>query len=148
MIGVLSLCILSLTLGLATNATASYEKLPVLRKLPPIRYGDLTLSMALARSQSPNVIFIDVRSPTRYAAGHVPGARNLTLTEIPKRYQELEKELKTHIIVLYCDTPSCPKADRARRLLTKLGRRGRINIMRAGFVRWQADGLPVETSSS
>ena len=43
---------------------------------------------------------IDVGTPDEYAKGHVPGALNIPLDEIPKRAQEL-KEMPRPIIA-YC----------------------------------------------
>ena len=47
------------------------------------------------------VVYVDVRTPEEFAAGHVEGAINIPHTEMPQRWGELE-EYRDDEIVLYC----------------------------------------------
>lgn len=60
--------------------------------------GDLPLARWEALSSSPGVI-LDVRDPDEYAAGHVPGARNIPLTELRDRAEELPRD---EVVRVYC----------------------------------------------
>ena len=48
-------------------------------------------------------IFVDVRTPEEFAAGHVDGAINIPHTEMPERWRELEPHRGDSLIV-YCRT--------------------------------------------
>ena len=50
------------------------------------------------------VTVLDVRPPEEYAAGHVPGAVNVSLKELPKRLREFKRNSE---IVAYCRSPIC-----------------------------------------
>jgi rhodanese-related sulfurtransferase len=51
--------------------------------------------------KEPGLVVLDVRTPAEFAAGHVPGARNVPHDEIPARLAELSS-LKDQQVVLYC----------------------------------------------
>ena len=44
-------------------------------------------------------VWVDVRTDDQYAQGHIPGAINIPLTELPKRWKDLP--LKKFLIT-YC----------------------------------------------
>jgi len=50
---------------------------------------------------SSSVVYVDVRTPEEYAAGHVEGAINIPHTEMAQRYDELEQYDEKEL-VLYC----------------------------------------------
>src|SRR5690349_21110012 len=56
---------------------------------------------------------VDVRSPGEYAAGHIQGAVNIPVQELPKRVGELGKD-KGRAIVVYCASGS--RSAHAKRL--------------------------------
>ena len=83
---------------------------------------------------------VDVRTAAEFAAGHVPGARNVSHDELPARLAELAT-IKDKQVVLYC----------------RSGRRTTIaadTLRRAGFsdlahlegdwLEWEAAKRPVE----
>ena len=64
------------------------------------------------------VLFLDVRPPDEFAAGHFPDARSIPVAELPERLAELPRD-KT--IIAYCRGPFCTYADEAVRLLNANG---------------------------
>lgn len=63
----------------------------------------ITQSELLTRleKKDPDLVVLDVRKPEEFAAGHVPGARNVSHDELPARLAELSS-LKDKNVVLYC----------------------------------------------
>lgn len=85
------------------------------------------------------VTVLDVRPVEEFAAGHLPGAINIPLSELEKHLDQLPSSRK---VVAYCRGPYCVLAFDA---VTKLREKG-INAFRldGGFPEWKLDGLPVE----
>jgi rhodanese-related sulfurtransferase len=88
---------------------------------------------------------LDVRTPGEFAAGHVPGARLVPLSELdahafPGQFSESGKP----IYVL------CHSGTRARNAIEKLGRAGIHNcvLVEGGTQAWIDAGLPVDRSES
>lgn len=106
--------------------------------LEPIPANEL-----LKRMQQKRMTIIDVRPPEEYAAGHVPGALNIPVDELAKRWKELPP---SHEIVTYCRGPYCVLAYEA---VAKLRRKGfKARRMEKGFPEWRQAGLPVEGQSN
>jgi rhodanese-related sulfurtransferase/DNA-binding transcriptional ArsR family regulator len=82
---------------------------------------------------------LDVRPPEEYAAGHIPDAINMPVSEIKKRLKEIPKDQE---IVAYCRGPYCLMAFEAVVELRKRGRNARRLV--DGFPEWKSAGLPVE----
>jgi 3-mercaptopyruvate sulfurtransferase SseA len=69
---------------------------------PEIPYPNITrvdLSTAKNAFDSNEAVFVDVRDADSFAAGHIPGARSIPLSELPSRLEELQTE---DWIILYC----------------------------------------------
>ncbi|HEX9107125.1 MAG TPA: rhodanese-like domain-containing protein, partial [Longimicrobiales bacterium] len=49
----------------------------------------------------PGAVYVDVRTPAEFAAGHVTGALNIPYDQMPQRWQELDS-LRAKPVVLYC----------------------------------------------
>jgi rhodanese-related sulfurtransferase len=90
------------------------------------------------RLQSGDVTLIDVRPADEFAAGHIPGALSLPVTELPRRMGQLPRRKD---IVAYCRGPYCVYAIEAIELLRKRGFRVRRLI--EGVPAWRARGYPV-----
>jgi len=78
-----TLSITAATIALSIAASVSYAKVPdalLQNKSGPAIYVDLEHVEPLKSSE--NVVFVDIRTPDRYAAGHIPGAINIPRDQI------------------------------------------------------------------
>jgi rhodanese-related sulfurtransferase len=93
--------------------------------------------------------FIDARSPRDYAAGHIPGALNLPVSEFESRSREVFKHLpKDARIITYCAGESCQSSILlARMLIEKLGY-SRTQVFFDGWHAWGKAGYPFVTGDS
>jgi Rhodanese-like domain len=62
--------------------------------------SSVPLAEALQRRERGEAVLIDVRSPEAYAGGHVPGALNITSSEIEGRAAEIRG--MGRLPILYC----------------------------------------------
>jgi rhodanese-related sulfurtransferase len=81
-----------------------------------LRRGDLSADDA-HRLVAAGARLVDVRSPAEFAAGHLPGAVNVPVAELPRRLGELEP--RDRAIVVYCHTGA--RAARAAHALRSAG---------------------------
>jgi rhodanese-related sulfurtransferase len=100
------------------------------------------VSDALKRDD-PGFVLLDVRSPDKFAQGHVPGATNLPHGRINER--NLASYDADALFVVYCDGPHCNGADRAAVRLAKLGRP--VKKMIGGITGWQDEGFELANTS-
>jgi rhodanese-related sulfurtransferase len=96
---------------------------------------------AMARSGDPGFVLLDVRSSERYAAGHVPGARNLPHGRINER--NLAGLPEAAVYVVYCAGPHCNGADKAALRLAELERP--VKKMIGGVTGWLDEGFTLTT---
>jgi rhodanese-related sulfurtransferase len=91
------------------------------------------------RLRDRDVVVLDVRPAPEFAAGHIPGARNVPISDLEQRLRQIPADAQ---VVAYCRGPYCAYADEAVRLLR---RRGRYALrLEDGFPEWARAGLPVE----
>ena len=95
----------------------------------------------LERTRQGRVTVLDVRPPEEFAAGHVPGAVNIPLSELEAHLQNLDSNQE---VVAYCRGPHCVLAFDAVAQLREKGMKARR--MEDGFPEWKQAGLPVETT--
>ena len=79
-----------------------------------------------------------MRPAAEYAAGHIPGAISIPITQLRERLAELPPEAE---IAAYCRGPYCVFAHDAVRLLRASGRAARR--LDGGMPEWRLGGLPV-----
>lgn len=91
-----------------------------------------------ARLERGEVLVLDVRPRPEFAAGHIPGARSVPITELRRHLRALPRDGD---VVAYCRGPYCVYADDAVRELNRRGFRARRLI--DGFPEWKRAGLPV-----
>ena len=125
--------------NVAGRHVADVEKLvntylTVKDNLEPIPRDEL-----LARVQDDLVTVIDVRPAEEYAAGHIPGAANIPLSELEKHLDQFDPEQE---IVAYCRGPHCVLAFDAVARLREKGYMARR--LQDGYPEWKSAGLPVK----
>lgn len=98
---------------------------------------------ALSRG-APDFVLLDVRSPTLYAAGHVPGALNLPHGKITAR--RLAEWPEGTLFVTYCAGPHCNGANRGALRLAELGRP--VKEMIGGVTGWLDEGFVLATGEA
>ncbi len=92
----------------------------------------------IAKAKAP--LFLDVRTPEEFAAGHVPGAINIPHEALPTRVGELASH-KAKDVVVYCE--SGRRAAIASDALHAAGFE-RVQHLAGDMSGWRAAGLPVE----
>jgi phage shock protein E len=87
-----------------------------------------------------DVVVLDVRTAAEFAAGHVPGARNVSHDELPARLEELAA-LRDKPVVLYCR--SGRRTQIAEDTLRKAGFTKLLHL-EGDWLAWEAAKRPVE----
>ena len=98
-----------------------------------------SLTVAALHSQAPaHAQMVDVRSPSEFAAGHIPGAVNIPMDQIESRLADLS----AGPIVLICQM-----GKRARLTADLLGPCGLdLTVLEGGTSAWIQAGFPVVAS--
>jgi len=92
----------------------------------------------LDRMSAGLVTVLDVRPGDEFAAGHLPGALNIPLSELERRLDELPADRE---VVAYCRGPWCVLSFEA---VAALRARGfTVRRLEDGYPEWKAAGLPV-----
>ncbi len=102
-----------------------------------------SLNSSLERSGEP--LLIDVRGTEEFAGplGHIPGARNIPLSELPARLEEL-KPSKQRPLTLVCRTDK--RSITASRLLKQAGFT-EVSVLRGGMEQWNREGFAIAPES-
>jgi phage shock protein E len=104
--------------------------------VPLISQSDL---LSRLDGKDAGLVVLDVRTPAEYAAGHVPGARNVSHDELPARLAEL-LPLKDKEVVLYCRTGR--RTEIAGETLRGAGFT-KLRHLEGDWQAWEAGGRPV-----
>ena len=80
------------------------------------------MDVETAYARRNDFLFIDVREPYEYEAGHIEGARSIPIAELHDRLAELPADRE---VVAYCRGPFCAYAHQAVRTLQSAGRAAR-----------------------
>lgn len=105
-------------------------------KLSGIEEAD---TLKATRLFNDDALIIDVREDKEFAAGHIPRARHIPLSQLSSRLQELEK-FKAKPILVTCR--SGQRSARACNLLKKAGFETVYN-QAGGILAWERANLPV-----
>jgi rhodanese-related sulfurtransferase len=87
-----------------------------------------------------NVVILDVRTPEEFAAGHVPGAKNIPHDQLPNRLAELAGA-KDKDIVVYCRS-----GRRSEMAINTLSSQGfeRLLHLDGDMIKWEQEQRPLE----
>jgi rhodanese-related sulfurtransferase len=97
-----------------------------------------------AMKQTPGFVLVDVRGPSLFAEGHVPGAVN-----IPHRTMTGERMTeypKSTLFVVYCAGPHCNGANKAAVRLARLG--FSVKEMIGGITGWRDEGFALYSDTT
>ncbi len=104
---------------------------------PRISQADL---LARLDRKDPSLVVLDVRTAGEFAAGHVPGARNVSHDQLETKLAELEA-LRDKDVVLYCR--SGRRTLLAEEVLRKAGF-AKLLHLEGDYLAWEAQQRPVE----
>lgn len=82
-------------------------------------------------------LLVDARTPEEYAAGHIPGAKNIPLPEIRDAAEHLK-----HLDTVYVACYSGGRSSQACQILAAEG--VRVVNVEGGLMTWEQHGFPVE----
>jgi len=101
-------------------------------------YGDVSVSEAWDLIQeNPEMVILDVRTPSEYEDAHIEGAINIPVEEIADRLNELSAN---DVILVYCRTGN--RSGTAVGIMEENGF-SKIYHMHEGISAWISEGLPV-----
>lgn len=92
-------------------------------------------------SKGADFVLLDVRSPTLFANGHLPGAVNMPHGKIIA--SKMSQWPADTVFVTYCAGPHCNGAARGALRLADLGRP--VKIMAGGVTGWLDEGFELQT---
>jgi rhodanese-related sulfurtransferase len=75
-------------------------------------------------SPSTNALVLDVRTPSEYQSGHIPGAKSIPIDELEMRLSEVPREVETLFVVCQGGTRSAAACE----ILSKCGYTNLVNI--------------------
>jgi rhodanese-related sulfurtransferase len=123
---------------LAASRLAEVERLTAAYLGSRDELQPVTREELVRRLQDDDLVVLDVRPATEYAAGHLPGAVSIPVGELRRRLAELPADRE---IVAYCRGPFCAFAHEAVGLLRDEGFAARR--LEDGLPEWQAAGLAI-----
>ncbi|WP_457582430.1 ArsR/SmtB family transcription factor [Ensifer canadensis] len=106
----------------------------------PDRLEAIPREELLQRMREGGVTLLDVRPEDEFASGHLPGAINIPIEDLERRFAELPAGTE---IVAYCRGPYCALSFDAVTVLQGKGFAARR--LESGFPDWKAAGLAVES---
>ncbi len=99
--------------------------------------------LKVALEAGENLIVIDTRSASAYAAEHIPAAIN-----IPHRQMNTDSTAaldKSALVVTYCDGIGCNASTKGALAMTRLG--FRVKELMGGLDWWKRDGHPTSSGT-
>lgn len=103
----------------------------------------VTLDDAVAKYQTPEVVFIDARSPEDFAAGHIVRSMNIPYDYLDDHWMQVIDSLDaTREYVTYCSGEECEASLFLGRILKDKGFE-RLSIFYGGWQEWVDNRLPV-----
>jgi rhodanese-related sulfurtransferase len=103
---------------------------------------------SIVSTRADKTLLIDSRTPTDYAAGHIPGAVNVSVAQVSGIEGDLDPRFaKFNTLIVYGNDPGSIPAKALGKRLIATGYKG-VRFYPEGFVGWQKEGLPVEKGST
>lgn len=94
-----------------------------------------------------STLLIDARTPQDYAAGHIPGAVNLSVAQVSGIDGDIDPRIaKFGKLIVYGNDPGSVSAMALGKRLISSGYKG-VRYYPEGMMGWKAAGLPVETNT-
>jgi rhodanese-related sulfurtransferase len=110
----------------------------------PSESGEIAIKDALLLFASKRALFIDARSGSEFADGHIQGAVNVPADDFDLIYPKLADRFgKADAVITYCDGERCPLSADVARLLTGRGVKN-VFVLKNGWTVWNNERLPVE----
>jgi rhodanese-related sulfurtransferase len=110
----------------------------VQRRLSPMKdIGNLAATQLVNQRKA---VLLDVREPSEFSAGRLPGALNVPLSQLASGGKEVTK-MKGRPVVVYCERGGRSRG--AGSALAKLGITETYNLA-GGIKAWKDAGLPLE----
>lgn len=131
--------VLRLWLALRSLAETQLAEIKeISRGLPGREDGHVVSRDQAGKLVKAGAILLDVRPRLEYDAGHLRGAINVPIDELPGRMNELAKGRQ---VITYCRGEYCLFADEAAKLLRDAGYQ--VLRLEGGWPEWRAEGRPV-----
>jgi len=97
------------------------------------------------RLRDSTLTIVDVLPTSSYEEGHISGAISLPVEDVATRASTLLPNRDAEIVV-YCGSPTCPRAENAASLLRELGY-SKVRHYHGGLAEWTEAGEPLEGSN-
>lgn len=109
------------TIAVVYNHTRP-EPMDWIREKDPGEDQHLSLTQVMSHIQNQSALFIDARSASEYAKGHLDGAYNISSTEKEFYFSDVKRQLKdASLIILYCTSSRCKQGEIVYRYLITQG---------------------------
>jgi phage shock protein E len=123
--------------GVAVPALAADPPAATAAAAPVITQTEL---LARIEKKDPDLVVLDVRTAVEFAAGHVPGARNVSHDLLSSKIAQLG-ELRDKQVVLYCR--SGRRTLLAEETLRQAGFTKLLHLQ-GDYLAWEAEQRPIE----
>lgn len=126
-----------------TLRSVGLRALPEVRELAELYYSEpqtmtpIDARELIERAQRFEIVLVDLRPPSEYAAGHIPEARSIPFADLQDHLDDLPSD-KT--IVAYCRGRYCVMAVRGTEMLRAHGLK--VQRLPFGIADWRLDGHP------
>ena len=123
--------------GVAESRLAELKE--ITRELPARHNGEVVPRDKVRELLKARAVLLDVRPRVEFDAGHLRGAVNIPIDELPDRLGELPRGRQ---VITYCRGEYCLFADEAAALLRENG--FDVARLEGGWPEWQTEGRPVQ----